>query len=244
MFRRKEENSLFEDMDGEVMQHESEQESEENTARASKSSASSSSSGLSSIYPGQPASNRSSTPYSNESRTASTPAQAGSTANFRANPSPVETTRGRVTENKATIGSFTPPAAANASQDKSSNKESKRILTVGEDILLKGEIATCDRLIIEGEVDASLNDVHTVEIAESGSFKGTAEIEYAEISGLFEGELIVKNRLVIYSTGRVCGNITYGEIEIQRGGEMTGEINTTASVKTNNKVKSKEKDAA
>jgi len=107
------------------------------------------------------------------------------------------------------------------------NKAGKRVLTVGNDILLKGEIATCDRLVIEGKVDATLNDVHTVEIAETGSFKGAAHIEDAEISGLFEGDLIVRNRLVIYATGKVRGKITYGEIEIERGGELTGEIKSS-----------------
>lgn len=105
----------------------------------------------------------------------------------------------------------------------------RRVLTVGNDILLKGEIATCDRLLIEGKVEATLNDVHTVEITEQGSFKGSANIEDAEIRGLFEGDLIVRNRLVIYATGKVRGKITYGEIEIERGGEMTGEIKTNAS---------------
>lgn len=104
------------------------------------------------------------------------------------------------------------------------NKNSKRILTVGAEINLKGEIATCDRLVIEGMVDASLKDVHTVEISEAGSFKGTAAVEDAEISGLFEGDLMVRNRLTIYSTGKVRGKISYGEIEIERGGELTGEI--------------------
>lgn len=109
------------------------------------------------------------------------------------------------------------------------NREGKpnpRILTVGNDILLKGEIATCDRIIIEGRVEAKLHDVHTVEIAVSGSFKGTAEVEEAEISGLFEGDLVVRQRLIIYSSGEVRGNITYGEIEIERGGRMTGQIKT------------------
>jgi cytoskeletal protein CcmA (bactofilin family) len=105
----------------------------------------------------------------------------------------------------------------------------RRVLTVGHDILLKGEIATCDRLLIEGKVEATLNDVHTVEITEQGSFRGSANIEDAEIRGLFEGDLVVRNRLVVYSTGKVRGKITYGEIEIERGGEMTGEIKTNAS---------------
>ncbi|MGE0753858.1 MAG: polymer-forming cytoskeletal protein [Alphaproteobacteria bacterium] len=144
------------------------------------------------------------------------------------------------------------PAPSSATESKSSFKAgatgntSRRVLTVGNDILLKGEIATCDRLVIEGKVDATLNDVHTVEIAEHGSFKGSANIEDAEISGLFEGDLIVRNRLVIYSTGKVRGTITYGEIEIERGGELTGEIKSNASGASGNgsRTRTKSKEAA
>jgi cytoskeletal protein CcmA (bactofilin family) len=124
--------------------------------------------------------------------------------------------------NSAAAPSFT------ALSDKASQKTNRRVLTVGNDILLKGEIATCDRLVIEGRVEAKLSDVHTVEIAECGSFKGTAEVEEAEISGVFEGDLIVRNRLVVYASGEVRGNITYGEIEIERGGRLTGQIKTVA----------------
>ena len=123
-------------------------------------------------------------------------------------------------------GAHSSLSSPGASKDGGKNP---RILTVGNDILLKGEIATCDRIIIEGRVEAKLHDVHTVEIAVSGSFKGTAEVEEAEISGLFEGDLVVRTRLIIYSTGEVRGNITYGEIEIERGGRMTGQIKTSAT---------------
>ncbi|MCE2927994.1 MAG: polymer-forming cytoskeletal protein, partial [Rickettsiales bacterium] len=121
-----------------------------------------------------------------------------------ANPT-ADLARSRMPEPKP--ASPTPPSPASAFTV-AGNKAGKRVLTVGNDILLKGEIATCDRLVIEGKVDATLNDVHTVEIAETGSFKGSAHIEDAEISGLFEGDLIVRNRLVIYATGKVRGKIT------------------------------------
>lgn len=139
------------------------------------------------------------------------------------------------------------PSGSTSNNDSNSSTSSKptgrRVLTVGNDILLKGEIATCDRLVIEGAVDATLNEVHTVEIAQNGSFKGNAEIEDAEISGLFEGDLVVRNRLVIYSTGKVRGKITYGEIEIERGGEMTGEIRSFTDAKNDGKTKSDKKAA-
>lgn len=100
----------------------------------------------------------------------------------------------------------------------------KRILTVGEDTVLKGEISTCDRLVVEGTVDAILTDVHTVEVASTGAFRGSATVENAEISGRFDGDLDVSGRLVIYSTGCVTGRVTYNEIEIERGGRLSGKI--------------------
>ncbi len=107
----------------------------------------------------------------------------------------------------------------------------KRVLTVGPDIQMKGEITSCDRVIIEGVVDATMRDVHTVELAETGSLKGTAEVEDAEISGSFEGDLIVRGKLTIYASGRVRGNITYGEVEIQRGGQISGNVRNAADAK-------------
>ncbi len=142
---------------------------------------------------------------------------------FRSQPAG-DAPRARMPESKSNAFSSSSNSGITTSAPAERNKDSRRVLTVGSDILLKGEIATCDRLVIEGKVDAVLNDVGTVELAESGSFKGVAQVENAEISGLFEGELVVKGRLVIYASGRVRGKITYGEIEIERGGELTGDI--------------------
>jgi cytoskeletal protein CcmA (bactofilin family) len=108
----------------------------------------------------------------------------------------------------------------------------KRVLTVGPDIQMKGEITSCDRVVIEGAVDATMRDVHTVELAETGALKGTAEVEDAEISGSFEGDLVVRGKLTIYASGRVRGNVTYGEIEIQRGGQISGNIRNAADAKS------------
>ena len=100
---------------------------------------------------------------------------------------------------------------------------SKR-LTVGRGITLSGEIRACDLLIVEGQVEATLSESRAVEISASGVFKGIADIESAEVSGLIEGELVVRNTLVIHSTGRVLGKISYGRIEIARGGIISGQI--------------------
>jgi cytoskeletal protein CcmA (bactofilin family) len=99
-----------------------------------------------------------------------------------------------------------------------------RKLTVGREITLSGEITSCDKLIIEGSVEANLNNCRDVEIAETGLFKGSASIEDAEIHGRFEGNLVVRKRLLIKASGRVSGTIRYGQIEIECGGQISGDI--------------------
>jgi cytoskeletal protein CcmA (bactofilin family) len=101
-------------------------------------------------------------------------------------------------------------------------------LTVGPDIKLRGvEITDCDTLVVEGRVEASM-DSRVIQIAECGVFSGTVSIDVAEIHGRFEGQLTARKQLVIYSTGRVSGQIRYGKIRIEEGGELSGDVSTLA----------------
>ena len=99
-----------------------------------------------------------------------------------------------------------------------------RRLSVGREITLSGEINSCDKLFIEGSVEANLTNCRDVDIAEGGLFKGSAAIEEAEVRGRFEGNLTVCKRLLIKATGRVSGTIRYGQIEIECGGQISGDI--------------------
>jgi cytoskeletal protein CcmA (bactofilin family) len=105
----------------------------------------------------------------------------------------------------------------------STASEGKRLL-VGRDIVLSGEITTCDQLVVEGRVEATLSDTRAIEIRETGFFKGNAEIDSAEINGIFEGNLTVRNRLLIHATGKISGKIRYGMLEVECGGQLSGDV--------------------
>lgn len=119
-------------------------------------------------------------------------------------------------------GATTPsPAAATGSGETGSK------LIVGPNIKLKGvEITDCDTLFVEGLVEATM-DSRVIQIAEQGAFKGTAEIDIAEIHGVFDGNLTVRQKLVIYATGKVTGKIRYGKVVIEEGGQLSGDIECT-----------------
>ncbi len=104
-----------------------------------------------------------------------------------------------------------------------------RKLVVGQGVSLSGEINSCDRLVIEGSVQANLQSCQHMTITETGLFHGNAEINEAEVHGRFEGDLTVRKRLLIRANGRVSGTISYGEIEIEAGGEISGTIRAVSN---------------
>jgi cytoskeletal protein CcmA (bactofilin family) len=108
------------------------------------------------------------------------------------------------------------------------NEVDRRTLIVGQGISLSGEVTSCDRLIVEGAIEAKLQKCQHVMIAETGVFNGHASTENADVRGRFEGELVVRKRLLIRAGGHVSGTITYGEIEIESGGKITGLIEEAA----------------
>jgi cytoskeletal protein CcmA (bactofilin family) len=120
---------------------------------------------------------------------------------------------------KASDAKATGGGSATAKRDAETRK-----LIVGREISLSGEITACDRLVVEGSVEANLANCRDIDIAESGLFKGSASIDDAEVRGRFEGTLNVRRRLLIRATGKVTGNVRYGQIEIECGGQISGDV--------------------
>ena len=102
--------------------------------------------------------------------------------------------------------------------------ESGSRLIVGPNIKLKGvEITDCDTLVVEGTVEATM-DSRVIQIMANGAFKGSADIDIAEIHGQFDGNLTVRDKLVIYAQGKVKGTIRYGKVIIEEGGQLSGDV--------------------
>ena len=97
-------------------------------------------------------------------------------------------------------------------------------LTVGRNIRLSGEITACEKLVVEGQVEAALSDAHTIVISANGYFKGKATVAEADISGRFEGTLVANEKLTIRKDGSVDGSIRYGKIVIESGGKISGDM--------------------
>jgi cytoskeletal protein CcmA (bactofilin family) len=117
-----------------------------------------------------------------------------------------------------------PANAVSSSASTSDKPASPSRLTVGPHIKLKGvEITDCDTLVVEGSVQASM-DSRVMQIAEGGSFSGSAQIDDAEIRGDFDGQLTARHRLMLYATAKVKGQIRYGKLVMEEGAQLTGDV--------------------
>lgn len=115
----------------------------------------------------------------------------------------------------APMGGTTPGAMTEAGQRK---------LVVGVGIAMSGEIESCDTLLVEGTAEVSLKGASVLNVAETGIFYGTVEINEATIAGRFEGDLTVNGRLTVKSTGSITGSIVYKELAIEAGANLDGKV--------------------
>ncbi len=97
-------------------------------------------------------------------------------------------------------------------------------LTVGRNICLNGEITACEKLVVEGRVEAVLAEARMIEVMPTGFYKGSANVQDADISGNFEGSLLATEILTVRKGGRISGSVRYGKIVIESGGEISGDM--------------------
>ena len=121
-------------------------------------------------------------------------------------------------------GTFSDAPSPAASSSTAGKPASTSRLTVGPHIKLKGvEITDCDTLVVEGSVQASM-DSRVMQIAEGGSFTGSAQIDEAEIRGDFDGQLTARHKLMLYATAKVKGQIRYGKLVMEEGAQLSGDV--------------------
>ncbi|HEU4620910.1 MAG TPA: polymer-forming cytoskeletal protein [Burkholderiaceae bacterium] len=159
-------------------------------------------------------------PWFNTQRDASTASTHPDVTPTRTTASAMHTaTTPAASTNAATTASTPQQTASGATNNNSSSQ-----LTVGPHIKLTGaQIEQCDALVIEGHVKATIRS-GSLRISSTGTFEGDAQVETAEIEGVYTGELNATAKLIVRATGRISGTIRYGKLIVEEGGELGGDV--------------------
>jgi cytoskeletal protein CcmA (bactofilin family) len=94
---------------------------------------------------------------------------------------------------------------------------------IGTGVVFKGSISAPNQAIISGTVEGDLV-AKDVLIGATGVVSGTTAADFIDVKGELNQSVESKSVLIVRSTGKVTGDVTYGELEIERGGKIKGSM--------------------
>lgn len=97
-------------------------------------------------------------------------------------------------------------------------------LYIGQGVIANGTISVPGEAVIEGEMIGTIKADQIV-VGKSGKLTANAEANIVDVAGEVTQETVANVSLRIQSTGVVAGKISYGDLEIMKGGEIIGTIN-------------------
>lgn len=103
------------------------------------------------------------------------------------------------------------------------NSNPKGSIYIGEGVTVSGSFSIPGRAVVNGTLKGELSADELL-VGEQGTLVGKITARNADIHGQTNDTLAVSNHLVIRGSGRVNGMASYGELEIERGGLVSGTI--------------------
>lgn len=97
------------------------------------------------------------------------------------------------------------------------------VLIVREDTAIKGEIRNCRQLEVYGYVEGDIA-AGNVLVHKGGRCYGTIKSDSAEVHGDMQGDVAVKQLISIRASGSVSGNVRYGKLALEQGGNLSAEV--------------------
>jgi len=95
---------------------------------------------------------------------------------------------------------------------------------IGESIKVKGNFQGQGNIVIEGFLEGSLKTEANLLIGDQAKIVANIEAKDAIVNGEVKGNIKAKSYLAIGKTAKIFGDIQYGEISIERGAIINGQI--------------------
>lgn len=95
---------------------------------------------------------------------------------------------------------------------------------IGASIRVKGNFQGHGNIIIEGALEGSLKTEANLFIGDSAKVVANIESKDASINGEVKGNIKSRGYLALGSTAKIFGDIQYGEISIEKGAVINGQL--------------------
>lgn len=102
-------------------------------------------------------------------------------------------------------------------------------MTIGVNVSVMGKIAFQREIRVDGVFEGEFEGDGKIVIGPEGFVKADMDLYEAEVSGKVEGNITVKNRLILRGRAEVKGNITAPRLSVDEGVSIIGQVYVTAS---------------
>ena len=96
-------------------------------------------------------------------------------------------------------------------------------LFVGEGVIAHCVALVPGRAVVNGQFDGAI-DAKEIEVQSKGIVSGTTQATTIAVSGKINDVVQAVDTLSVGSTGVVSGDISYGKLEVAKGGELLGAM--------------------
>ena len=96
---------------------------------------------------------------------------------------------------------------------------------ISQGIKIKGEVTGSEDLFVDGQVDGKLNLTNgSLTIGPNGSVKADVNAREVIVRGKIEGKVIGRDKVQLWSTGQVIGEVQTERLAIEEGALLRGKI--------------------
>lgn len=96
-------------------------------------------------------------------------------------------------------------------------------IMIGEGVKIEGKIDSAVDVHVYGTIIGEIN-AQDLFVGETGNVNGIVIADNIEVRGELQQNIETRQTLVVKSSGRVSGNISYLSLEIENGGTIDGKI--------------------
>ena len=101
---------------------------------------------------------------------------------------------------------------------------------IGAGVVAIGTLNAPGLIEVDGSVDGVVN-ARSINVTANGVVTGNSTADHIWVAGKLMNTSTAHQSLLVESTGDVSGKITYGDLEIRKGGNIAGEINSAPARK-------------
>jgi len=98
---------------------------------------------------------------------------------------------------------------------------------LGPTLKFKGELTANEDLLIQGQIEGSINHTSNLTIGKEGKIKANVKAEHISIEGRVNGDLTGSTAVVVKEGADVKGNIFSPTVTLREGATFNGSIDMT-----------------